>query len=214
MDLDPQTNSTLAMGAKTNGVTILDVLNGTATAKDAIQETPAGSVIASHRALAGADGDFTGKGAGKLLRKALKPIRGQYDDIVIDCPPALGILTVNALVAADRLIIPAMADIFSLQGVDELARTVEAVKEEANPDLEVTGILLTRHNNRTNLAQQVTALAEQLAQKLGTRVFETKIRESVTVRESQILQQSLFDYAPKSNPAQDYGQFIEELLGG
>lgn len=211
VDLDPQGNATFATGAKTDGPTSREILKQEATAQQAIQQTPAGDVIAASPGLAGADMDFNGRGADKLLQAALEPLRGKYDCIILDTPPALGILTVNALTAADKLIITAQADAFSLQGIDGLAKTIEPIKERSNPRLEISGILLTRYNARSILTRDVTQLAAQLAQKIGTKVFQTKIREGVAVREAQITQQSIFRYAPKSNPAQDYMDFINEL---
>lgn len=211
IDLDPQGNATFATGARSDGPTSRDLLTGKTKAKDAVQQTHTGALIAASPWLAGADMDFNGKGADKLLQRALEPIRGQYDYIIIDTPPALGILTINALTAADKLIITAQADVFSLQGIDGLAKTIEPIKERTNPRLEISGILLTRYNARSILTRDVTKLAEQLAKRIGTTLFNTKIREGIAVKESQISQQSLFSYAQKSNPALDYMDFISEL---
>lgn len=212
IDLDAQSNSSYVAGAKTDGITILDVLNGTAAATDAIQETIAGDIIP-------ASPDLADKKKAKDIKpaslwNALAPIKGMYDYIVLDCPPTLGPMTIAALTAADKVIVVTQADIFGLQGLDQMGQTIEAVKKNANPKLQIEGVLLTRHNSRTNLAQQVTALADQLAQKLGTKLFHSTIRESVIVKESQILQQDLFTYAPKAKVTQDYASFISELIEG
>lgn len=212
VDADAQANSSFIAGAKTDGITILDVLNGTATATDAIQETAAGDIIPASPDLA--DKEKTKDIKPASLRNALAPIKGMYDYIVLDCPPTLGPMTIAALTAADKVIVAVQADILSLRGLDQLGQTIETVKEKANSKLQIEGVLLTRHNGRTNLGQQVTALADQLAKKMGTKLFRSTIRESVIVKESQILQQDLFTYAPKAKVTQDYSDFINELLEG
>ena len=131
----------------------------------------------------------------------------------MDTPPALGILTINALTACDSVIIPAQADIYSLQGVEQLAETIKPVKKYTNPTLTIEGILLTRYSPRSVLSREVAELAEQLAAKLGTRLFKTTIREAIAVKEAQISQRSLFSYAPKAKVTEDYSRFIAEILG-
>lgn len=213
VDLDPQGNATFAAGGNSSGPTSRELLTKEATAQEAIQQTPTGALIPASKGLAGADIYLTNKGKEYRLKEALEPVKGEYDAIILDTPPALGILTVNAMTAADRLVITAQADAFSLQGIEELARTLGPIRKYTNPGLQISGVLLTRYNARSILTREVTDLAGQLAQQLGTRVFETKIREGIAVKESQLKRESLFSYAPKSNPAQDYQQFIAELEG-
>lgn len=213
VDLDAQANLSYTAGAKTDGPTALGVLTGEVEARAAIQHTAGGDVIAASRTLAGADGFITDTGKEYRLKEALEDIRGAYDFILIDTPPALGILTINALTACDSVIIPAQADIYSLQGIEQLAQTIKPVKKYCNPNLAVAGILLTRYNPRSVLSREVADLAGQLAEKLGTRLFRAAIREAIAVKEAQISQQSLFRYAPKSKVAEDYARFIAELLG-
>lgn len=213
IDLDAQSNMTYTAGARTDGATALGVLTGEIPARDAIQHTESGGIIPASKALAGADAFITDTGKEYRLKEALEPIRGEYDYIIIDTPPALGILTINALTACDSVIIPAQADIYSLQGIEQLAETMKPVKKYTNPDLTIDGILLTRYSPRSVLSREVAELAEQLAAKLGTRLFKTTIREAIAVKEAQISQRSLFSYAPKAKVTEDYSRFIAEILG-
>lgn len=213
IDLDAQCNMTYTAGARTDGATALGVLTGEIPAKDAIQHTESGDIIPASKALAGADAFISETGKEYRLREALEPIRGSYDYIVLDTPPALGILTINALTACNSVIIPAQADIYSLQGVEQLAETIKPVKKYTNPALTIEGILLTRYSPRSVLSREVAELAEQLAAKLGTKLFKTTIREAIAVKEAQISQRSLFSYAPKAKVTEDYSRFIAEIIG-
>ena len=212
VDLDPQGNLSFTAAADTSGRTAFGVLLKETAAADAIQHTTQGALIPSSPELAGADMTITRTGKEYRLKEALEPVAGAYDYAVIDTPPALGILTVNALAAADYAIIPAMAEVFSLQGVGQLADTINPVRTYCNPSLEIAGILLTRYSPRTVLARDVADMAEVLAEKLSTHVFRTRIRDGVAVREAQMRQENLFTYAPKSGPALDYLAFLSELL--
>lgn len=212
IDLDPQRNASYAAGGSSEGPTSREILTREATAQEAIQQTPAGAIICASKGLAGADIYLTGKGSEYRLKEALEPVKKEFDAIILDTPPALGILTVNALTAADEVVITAQADVFSLQGIEELGHILDPIKKHTNPGLKISGILLTRYNSRSILTHEVTGLSIRLARKLGTNVFDTKIREGVAVREAQIMQKSLFAHAPRSNPAQDYLSFIKELL--
>lgn len=213
IDLDAQGNLSYTSGASTDGATALGVLTGEVKIEGAIQHLPSGDIIAANKALAGADAFIKDTGKEYKLKEALENIAGEYQYIIIDTPPALGILTVNALTACDSVIIPAQADIYSLQGIEQLAETMKPVKKYCNPNLSIEGILLTRYSPRSVLSREVAELAEQLANKLGTKLFKTTIREAVAVKEAQISQQSLFDYAPKAKVTEDYRAFIKELLG-
>lgn len=213
IDLDAQANMSYTAGAKTDGATALGVLTGEVDTAAAIQHTGSGDIIAASKALAGADAFIADTGKEYKLREALEGVKAAYDYIIIDTPPALGILTINALTACDSVIIPAQADIYSLQGVEQLAETMKPVKKYCNPALTVEGILLTRYSPRSVLSREVAELAGQLAGKLGTKLFKTTIREAIAVKEAQISQQSLYTYAPKANVIEDYNRFIDELIG-
>lgn len=213
VDLDAQGNLSYTAGASQDGPTALELLTGEAAAGEAIQRTAAGDVIAASKALAGADGFLADTGKEYRLKEALESIQKAYDYIILDTPPALGILTINALTASTGVIIPAQADIYSLQGIEQLAETMKPVKRYCNPALQVEGILLTRYSPRSVLSREVAELAGQLAAKLGTKLFKAAIREAIAIKEAQISQQTIYSYAPKSNVTADYEQFISELLG-
>ena len=212
VDLDPQGNLSYITRSDPAKPTIYETLLKQISAENATQHTENAAIIPSAPALSAADTAIIGVGKEYRLQEALKPLRKLYDYIVIDCPPALGTLTVNALTAADSLIIPAQADIFSLQGIGQLSETIQAVKDYCNPALQISGILLTRHSGRTILARDMADMIGETAEQLGTAVYKTIIREGVAVKEAQASRQSLFDYAPKSNPAIDYMAFIDEFL--
>ena len=212
IDLDAQGNLSYSLAANLDSPTILEVLTEEISAKDAIKKARA-DVISSNKALAGADAFIADTGKEYRLKEALEKIAKNYDFCIIDTPPALGILTINALTASDSVIIPAQADIYSLQGIENLEETIKAVKKYCNPNLKIEGILLTRYNPRTILSREVSEMAEKLAKKLETKLFKAKIRDAIAVKEAQISQESLFKYAPKSNVTKDYEGFINEFLG-
>lgn len=212
VDLDAQRNLSYTARANMDGATILGVLTGEVKAEDAIQHTESGDLIPASKALAGADAVITDTGKEYRLREALEPLQARYDYIILDTPPALGIVSINALTACDSVIIPAQADIYSLQGVEQLAETMKPVKKYCNRDLEIEGILLTRYSPRSVLSREVAELAERIAATLGTKLYKTTIREAVAVREAQISRKSLYSYAPKAKVTEDYSNFIEELL--
>lgn len=211
IDLDAQGNLSYSMNAQPTK-TINGVLTGEATAKEAITKTEQGDIIASSKMLAAADSLLTDTGKEYKLREALTELEGLYDYVIIDSPPTLSILTVNALTAATDVIIPAQADIYSLQGLSDLQRTIESVKKYCNHDLRISGIVFTRYNQRATLTKDITEYAEKLAAGLNTRVYETKIRECTAIKEAQLQKQSIFEYAPKSNGAIDYEALTKEIL--
>lgn len=212
IDLDPQGNLGFSLGLDIeNSSTIYEVLKGETPLQDAIQPTEYCDVITSNILLSRAELEFTGAGRESMLKNALEPVKDLYDYIVIDTPPALNVLTVNAYTVADHLIIPMVPEILSLLAVTQIKETIDSVKSSFNPDLNVLGILLTKFNGRTVLAREVKEMTENIARQMGTKVFETQIRNSVTVAEAPAHGESVFDYAPKSNPSLDYRKFIEEI---
>ena len=213
VDLDPQCNLSFILQADPEKPTALGILTGEAKAKDTIQHTPSGDFIASSKRLANAEKLLDGVGREYKLKKALATIKKDYDYILIDTPPALGILTLNALTACNSVIIPALADIFSLQGIERLSETIEPVREYTNKDITIDGILLTKYSgDRTTLNRNIRDIAAQTAKKLNTRLYKAAIREAVAVREAQACLQDIFTYAPKSKPAADYKSFIDEFI--
>ena len=214
IDMDAQGNLSYTANANDDLLTIYDLLAEDANINQAIQHTKNFDLIASSKALSGADGFITDIGKEYKLKEILESVKNDYDYIIIDTPPALGILTVNALTACDSVIIPAQADIYSLQGIEQLSKTIQPIKKYCNDKLKIDGILLTRYSSRAILSREVAEIANDLAQNLNTKVFKNTIREAIAVKESQINKQSLFDYAPNSNVTNDYLNFINELLEG
>lgn len=213
IDLDPQGNLSYILRANQQDVTAYEMLIGKATTRKAIYNIREKvSIIASSPLLSGIDLELKKTGKEYLLKKKLESIKEEYDYIIIDSPPSLGTLTVNALVASDSVIIPAPADIFSLQGIGQLYGTVETVKQYCNPNIAIKGILLTRYNNRSILSRDLTDLIGETAQKLNTFVYETVIRESITIKEAQASRQDIYSYAPRSNVTKDCWKFVEEYL--
>ena len=212
IDLDAQRNLSTTLKAKTDAKTVLGVITGEITAKEAIQHMENGDVIAASKGLSGADLIITETGKEYRLKEALESVSDVYDFCIIDCPPALNILTINALVAADGVLIPAQADLYSLEGIKDLSEVMQPVIKYCNANLKIYGILLTRYSSRSVLSKDATTLAKRLAEQLKTIVFTTTIREAVAVKEAQISQKSLFDYAPNANVTMDYKIFIDEFL--
>jgi chromosome partitioning protein len=212
IDLDAQGNATQTLGVDDGGLTVLDVLTRKSKAEETIQKTEQGDVLPASPGLAGLDLVLTSVGKEYRLRESLARLNGLYDYVIIDTPPALGILTINALAACDDIIIPAQADIFSLNAIAQLHETVQAVQEYCNPKLKFLGILLTRYNPRSVLSRDIADVIEQTTQELSTQLFKTTIRENIALKEAQAKQQTIFDYAPKSNAASDYLAFTKEIL--
>ena len=212
VDLDSQGNLSFSTGAAAGGPTSWDVLAGTADAEDAIAHTQGGDVMPASPSLAGADILITGRRKEYRLKDALQTVAGKYDFCVIDTPTTLGTLTTNALTAADGAIIPAQAEIFSLQGIALLRDTVDAVRRSCNPALKVYGILLTRFNARTVISRDMRDNLEQVAGALQTKVYRDAIRECAAVQEAQARRQAIYDYAPRRNASRDYAAFVDELL--
>lgn len=208
VDLDPQSNLTFSMGGDANQPGTYELLQGNA---DVIQDTEQGALISASLALATVDTTFKGNNRIYALRDAISPFKALYDYIVIDCPPTLNTLLINALAAADKVIIPLTADMYSLQGLYQLTATINEVQSKYNDALEVGGVLFVKHNTRTILARDLTEVIEQKCAAFNLPVFKTTISESVSVREAQTQRVSIVDYAPKSKPAKEYLQLFKEI---
>ena len=212
IDFDPQGNLSFIMGADANRAGAYELMKQKAKAAQIVQYTSQGDIIPASLNLAAADIEFSGKpGRDFFLQAALEPLQDAYDVAVIDTPPTLGTLLVNALTASDEVIIPMNADILSLQGLYQLAETIDQVKSFCNKGLKVTGILITRYSGRTVLARDIKETIEAKCAELGIPVLNTVIRDGVAVREAQTTQESLFLYAPNSNPAKDYLRLFDEI---
>lgn len=213
IDLDPQGNFGFNLGLDIeNSHTLYEVLKGQATFDDVVVTTDFGDIMPSNILLSGAELEFNRPGREFLLKNMLSRVQDRYDYIIIDTPPALNILTVNAYVASNSLIIPMVPEILSLLGVSQIKETIDTVRHFYNSDLKVLGILLTKFNQRINLAREVREMAEQIASQLDSSVFDTTIRASVVVAESPAHGESVLQYAPHSKPATDYSCFIDEII--
>lgn len=214
VDLDPQASLTHIFGGDGNAPGAYELLTGTPA--EQLAQTCDGfpDLISAGLQLAGAEMEFSSKpGRDFFLKRALEKAAGRWELAVVDTPPTLGTLLVNALTAAGKVIIPLQADTFAAQAVYQLMGTINQVREYCNHDLTVAGVLLTRYSSRTVLARE---LQEDLSEKCAGLKLQLlpPISEGVAVRESQTMQQSLFTYAPKSKPAQDYDAVISAILGG
>jgi chromosome partitioning protein len=214
IDLDPQANSTMSY-LDMAGVTrsLFDALTEPNCAvADIIIPTPVErlSLIPSRIGLAKLEAKLVGEmDAHFRLKDKLEPITKTHDVILIDCPPALGLLTVNALVAATHLLIPIQSSYFALEGTDDLLETVEKVRTRANPGLELLGVLITMHDRRTSLARDIRS---QIQRVFGPKVFNTVITKSVRLEESPAYKESIFTFAPDSTGASEYYSLSEEVM--
>ena len=215
VDLDPQGSLGFSTGLDIeNAITIYDVIKGKHSIQEAIVKTDGlGDMLPSNILLSTAELEFNVPGREFLLRSHLEQIQDSYDYIIIDTPPALNVLTVNAYVAAEGLIIPMAPEILSLLGISQIRETVDTVRRYYNPNLEVLGILLNRYSLRLVLNREVEEMTRSIAKKLNTKVFHAKIRSSVAVAESPAHGESVMTYAPRSKPAMDFNALLNELMG-
>ena len=185
VDVDPQGNATVGLGAdRHDGIGLYDVLSGDAAAAEATRSTAVErlSLLASTPDLAGATMELPRlPGSERRLRDALAPVRDRYAYVLLDCPPSLGPLTVNALVAADRVIVPVQTEYFALEGLAGLLDTLSLIQQELNPRLAVAGMILTMHDGRTRLAQDVE---REVREHFPELVFDTVIPRNVRVGEA------------------------------
>ncbi len=213
VDLDAQGNATYTAGLSGAEKNVLAALQRPSGAGAEIQESPWGfDVLASVPALANADAIFTETGREYRLQEALKGVSGDYDLVVIDTPPSLGLLTVNSLTACRHVVVPTQADMYSVQGLHQLGQTLEAVRRYCNADLSVAGVLVTRYNGRTVIRREVSKLLEDVAAQMGSSLFTARIRECTAMVEAQATRTGLYVHAPSCNAAADYQEFAEELL--
>ncbi|HGJ5866438.1 MULTISPECIES: ParA family protein [Arsenophonus] len=211
LDIDQQGNLTYAIGAGNSDYNMLEVLVAGRIQADKIQLTPSKFwIIPSTPSLANVDIALTQTGKEYRLKEALADLIS-YDFVVIDTPPSLNIITINALTASDYAVIPAQADIFSLQGITQLAQTIETVKRYTNKDLKVIGIVLTKHNTRSILSRDLQKVITDTAIQLQTKVYAQYVREAVAVREAQAMKKDIFNYNHKSNATKDYDALMKQI---
>lgn len=214
MDFDPQANGTSGSGidVKSVGKSSYEVLMGEATAEEVILPTDMEflDVMPSHINLVGAEIEMVDVvDRERILRKALEPIRERYDFIIIDCPPSLGLLTLNSLTAADSVIIPVQAEYFALEGLGQLLNTIKLVRQHLNPDLEIEGVVLTMFDTRLRLANQV---ASEVRKYFGDKVFSTIVQRNVRLSEAPSYGQPVILYDAASTGSRNYIGLAREIL--
>ena len=210
-DFDPQANATSGMGVdKTTGNGVYDaIINGVKTA-DVIVPTPYGDVLPSSKALAGAGVELINMQDRQfLLKAALRQVAGDYDFIFIDCPPSLELLTLNALCAANSLLVPVQGEYYALEGISDLMGTVRIVRRSMNPSLDIEGVLLTMYDGRTNLSIQV---AQELKRFFGGKVYSTVIPRNVRLSEAPSHGKPINAYDRTCRGAEAYLALAAEFL--
>jgi len=216
IDGDPQGNATSGVGLSRDhvGVTVYDVLIGERTLSDAIVPR----VQFKHLDVAPATPDLAGaevelvdrNGRERVMREAITTVRSNYDYVIIDCPPSLGLITLNMLAAADALLIPLQCEYYALEGLSQLLNTVHLIQRSANPDLAIDGVLLTMYDARLNLSRQVATEAREY---FGSQVFDTVIPRNVRVAEAPSFGKPIILYDVASVGAQAYVSVAKELIG-
>jgi chromosome partitioning protein len=214
IDADPQANASSGLGIDINNIenTIYECLIDGVDAHSAIRKTevPKLDILPSHIDLVGAEIELLKlENREKILANILKPLKDEYDYILIDCSPSLGLITVNALTAADYVIIPVQAEYFALEGIAKLLNTIKIIKAKQNPALEIEGFLLTMYDNRLKLANQVK---DELKNHFGNLVFDTIIHRNTRLSEAPSYAMPVILYDADSKGSQNYLQLAEELI--
>jgi chromosome partitioning protein len=214
VDLDPQSNSTMSyLDVATMGRSVYDAITDPQCALSdvIVPSSQANLFVAPARiALAKLEARLVGElDAHFKLKDKLAPVLDRFGSVVIDCPPTLGLLTVNALVAATHLLIPIQSSYFALEGTDDLLETIDKVRARANPALRILGVVITMHDKRTALARDIRT---QIDKVFGNKVFRTVITKSVRLEESPAYKESIFAFAPDSSGATEYYRLCEEVM--
>jgi chromosome partitioning protein len=212
VDCDPQGNATRGLGQKAKKPHLYHLLTGGASLEDAVVETqfPGLSLLPTDRELVGVEVEFVEvEGWEKKLREAIAPARQSYDVVLLDCPPSLGHLTVNALTAADQVLVPLQAEYFALEGVSELMATVKRVQARLNTKLEIGGVLITMYDERVNLSQDV---AREARTHFPDKVFKTVIPRNIRLAEAPSHGLPILHYDIKSRGAEAYLAVAREFL--
>jgi chromosome partitioning protein len=215
VDLDPQGNASTGLGINPRDVesSVYDVIMAEAPVLDSVEPTTLKNlfVLPAKIDLAGADIELVATFSRELkLRRALDPVREEYDVILIDCPPSLGLLTVNGLAAADDVIVPVQSEYYALEGLGQLLKNVAMVRS-VNPTLDVRGIVLTMHDSRTKLAEQVEL---EVREHFGARVYKTVVPRTIRIAEAPSFGQPIIVFDPTSRGAKAYRELAKEVSGG
>ena len=212
IDLDPQGNLGFTLGLDIgDGYTIYDVLTGTHTIEESIVQTEYGDILPSDIMLSTAEVAFTSPRREFMLSQQLDLVKANYDFVIIDTPPALNILTINAYVASTGLIVPMEAEVLSLVGVSQIQDTIDTVRNSFNPNLKVLGVLLNKYNRQLTLSREIQDLAEEVARQLDSTVFT--VRRSVNVAMAPAHGQSVVSYRPDCTSAKDLRKVINAVAG-
>lgn len=214
IDIDPQANSTSGLGIdpKTTSNSVYDILVGGIRTSDALlsSDLPFLDIIPSHINLVGAEIEMIDRqDREKILTKAIEELRSRYDFIIIDCPPSLGLLTINSLTASDSVIIPVQCEYFALEGLGQLLNTIKIVRQHLNTFLEIEGVLLTMYDNRTRLSSQV---AQEVKKYFNDKVFNTVISRNVRLAEAPSFGKPILLYDSVSSGSQNYLALAKELI--
>lgn len=214
VDIDPQGNTTSGLGFEKDevGLSVYEVLIDNEPAEEAIRPTKVEGLdlLPSNIQLVGAEIELTGMIAREhILKGVLDPLRARYDFILIDCPPSLGLLTLNALTAADKILVPIQCEFFALEGLSQLVSTVGIVSKRLNPTLSMEGVVLTMYDPRTNLSQQVVA---EVKQYFDNKVYETMIPRNVRLGEAPSFGLPIIMYDPSCSGARAYMQLAQEVI--
>jgi chromosome partitioning protein len=214
LDLDPQANSSISFldPVLVEHSAYEMIMDGSGGLEQFIYPTPVAGLfmIPARINLAKLEAKLVGDfDAPFRLKDRLEPLRSRYQCIVIDTPPTLGLITVNALVAATHVLIPIQSSYFALEGTDDLLETIEKVKARPNPNLQVLGVVVTLHDKRTTLAREVH---EHIRRVFGAKTFETVITKSVRLEESPAYKESIFTFAPQSSGANEYAKLCDEVI--
>lgn len=214
IDTDPQANLSFTAGLDVASVqnSLYDVFKGIISIDEAINTSQIGfDLITGGLHMVSADMEFTQTGREYMLKESIDGLEGEYDYCIIDTAPHMGILTINALTAADSVIVPITADIYALMGLTQLKGIIDSVKRYSNHNLKISGLLLTKYKG-TNANKAMLKQAERIAESFGTVLYKTTIREATAVQESQILQSDIFKESAKAGVTQDYKAFLKEFL--
>lgn len=214
IDIDPQSNTTSGVGIEPKSVTssIYEVMVGGTEIRDAIRETevPYLQIVPSHIHLVGAEIEMIDREhRERILKKALEEVADDYDFVIIDCPPSLGLLTINALTASNSVLIPVQCEYFALEGLGQLLNTIKIVRQHLNTALEIEGVLLTMYDTRTRLSDQV---AQEVKRYFDSRMFNTIITRNIRLAEAPSFGKPALMYDATSTGAQNYLALARELI--